>query len=379
MHALAKAFLSRAALQHNLKLLAYLTHGTPLCVMVKADAYGHGIKPVATGIGQAAFWGVATFAEALELRKFVKRAPILILRPVGAGEESAHFAEQVAAMRNYGLRPTIVGEACLGELARLAARSKTPLPVQIKIDTGMGRNGCPAANALRLIELVRAQAGLRIEGIYSHFAGADERDLALARRQLAAFRRLLAKLDWRGQPVPIRHMANSGAIFNLPQSHFDLVRPGIALYGYAGRYIRGSQDLRPILRLTAPVVLTKLIKTGATCGYGATFRARRPTRIGLLPVGYADGYDRRWSNMGKVCFKQHVLPVIGRVSMDLTIVDLTDAPQAGIGDMICLISEKRNDPHSVESMARSLGTIPYEITCALGRRIERILVDEFPP
>ena len=374
MQNIVKAHISCAALRHNVEVLKAAAGGTPLCAMVKANAYGHGAVLVAealSGMG-IAFWGVATIAEALELRKHGVREPILLLRPLELYESVGDAEEASDALLEADIRPTIVSAEGIRLLAQRAAHRRIIARAHLKVDTGMGRTGCPADGAVELALSLRAGAFLELEGIYSHFACANERVLDFARRQQAVFQDVLERIAARGVRIPIRHLANSAAIFNLPEARLDMVRPGLALYGYGGKYIRGSERLRPSLRLEAPVILTKWIPMGETCGYGHTFTARRKTRIGLLPLGYADGYDRRWSNAGQVSIQGRLIPVIGRVSMDLTILDLTDAPDAVAGSPVCVISDRREDPHSVESMAERLDTIPHEITCALGSRVERV-------
>jgi alanine racemase len=372
---LVKARISCAALRHNVEVLKAAAAGTPLCAMVKANAYGHGAALVAEALSgmSIAFWGVATLTEALELRQHGVREPILLLRPLELYETIGDVEEAIDVLLEADIRPTIVSAEGIRLLAQRAAHRRTTARVHLKVDTGMGRNGCPADDAVELALLLRASPFLELEGVYSHFACADERVLDFARQQQAVFRDVLERIAARGVRIPIRHLANSGAIFNLPEARLDMIRPGLALYGYGGKYIRGSERLRPALRLEAPVILTKWIPTGETCGYGRAFTTRRKTRIGLLPLGYADGYNRRWSNAGQVSFGNRLIPVIGRVSMDLTILDLTDAPDAVVGSLVCVISDRREDPHSVESMAERLETIAHEITCALGSRVERVL------
>jgi len=375
MSNLVKARVSCAALRHNVEVLKAAAGGTALCAMVKANAYGHGALLVAealSGMG-IAFWGVATLTEALELRKHGVHEPILLLRPLECYEPVGDAEEAIDALLEADIRPTIASAEGIRLLARRAAHRRTIARAHLKVDTGMGRNGCSTEDAVDLALLLCASPFLELEGVYSHFACAGERVLDFARQQQAVFRDVLEKIAARGVRIPIRHLANSGGIFNLPSARLDMVRPGLALYGYSGKYIPGSERLRPSLRLEAPVIMTKWIPAGETCGYCRTFTARRKTRVGLLPLGYADGYDRRWSNIGQVDFCNRLIPVIGRVSMDLTILDLTDVPDAVVGSSICVVSDRRDDPHSVESMAERLETIPHEITCALGPRVERVL------
>lgn len=372
---LVKACISRAALRHNLKLLMAKAGATPVCAVVKANAYGHGLAEFVHA--QAGlpipFWGVATPAEAASLKQAGARAPALVFRPLGQYLPARPLREELDWLLERKVRLTIVSRDGLALLAAAAARRNKNAWIHIKTDTGMGRNGCPAEETIALIIRALATPGIRVEGLYSHFAGADAQNLDSARRQLALFQSLIRALRQQGIRLPLYHLANSGAIFNLPGARLDLVRPGLALYGYGGEFIRGSSRLQPALRVEAPVVFTKWIGKGQACGYGASFVARRKTRLGLLPIGYADGYSRRWSNTGQVDFDGRPARVIGRVSMDLTIVDLTGLHGVDVGSRACVISNRRSDPHSVEAMARQLGTIPHEITTALGSRIRRVL------
>lgn len=373
---LVTASISRSALRHNVKHLLAKSRGTPLCAVVKANAYGHGVSLVVralSGLGITG-WGVATLSEAMALKQEGVRGFVLVFYPLGAYAPEKAIREHVDLMVELGVRGTIINREGLALLAAGAARRRKTAIVHIKTDTGMGRNGCPAEDAVALVLRAQATPRIRVEGLYSHFASADEPDLALARRQLAVFQSLIRELAGHGIRLPRYHMANSAAVFNLPKARLDMIRPGLAMYGYGGPFIRGSRCLQPVLRLEASVIMTKWVRQGQSCGYGATFVAQRPTRIGLLPLGYADGYSRRWSNLGWVDLDGRRAPVIGRVSMNLTAIDLTDIRNADSGSRACLISNRRNDPHSVESMAKRLDAIPYEITTGLGPRIQRVLI-----
>ncbi len=374
MDQLVKAYVSRSALRHNVRLIKKTAANAPLCAMIKGAAYGHDAALVVralegTGI---AFWGVATLNEAVELRDLKVREPIIVMRPLGRYEPERAIVEQIKLMRQLGIRPTLAGGEAFALIARDYSPHSKPLYAHIKADTGMGRNGCRAEETSSLLLKAMAIKGLVIEGLYSHFACADDKNPVFSRAQLAVFNSILAGIKSLGVKVPLRHMANSGAIFRMSAARFDMVRPGRAIYGYSSQYAQDSEKLVPAMRIEAPVVLTKWIRKGGTCGYGCTFKARRPTRIGLLPLGYADGYSRRWSNAGQVDFRGKLAPVIGRVSMDLTIVDLTDIPGAATGSMLNVLSNRRADPHSMESMARQLDTLPHEIGCNFGNRIQRV-------
>ncbi len=373
MNSVLKAFISRSALRHNARLIMARTGGVPLCAVVKADAYGHDADIVArclSGTG-VAFWGVAALEEALALRAAGVSEPILLFRPVGAYSPESELRESIKLMSLNGIRATVTDEAGLTLLTR-CLRDGEQIRVHLKVDTGMGRNGCSHPEAAKLAIEAGRTPRITLEGIYSHFACADEPDPGFSNEQMAVFRGVTEDLDSRGLRVPIKHMANSAAVFNLPAARFDMIRPGLALYGYGGQHVRDSGSLVPALKMTAPLVLVKNVRKGASCGYGRAFIAGRDSRIGLLPAGYADGYSRRMSNLGVVGLRGRLAPVIGRVSMDLTIIDLTDIPGAAVGDEVCIISNIRGDPHSVESMAAQLDTIPYEITSVLGKRVKRI-------
>jgi len=377
MDQLVKAYISRSALEFNVRLLREKAR-VPLCAMVKADAYGHGVALVVKALSgmKIDFWGVATLNEALDLRALRVKNPIAVMRPFTHYAPESAMTEQVELMRRLKIRPTLAGADILDFLGKILKKNPAPpLRVHLKVDTGMGRNGCLPDETAGLLTRAAAIKGLEIEGIYSHFACATAPNLACARGQLSVFKSVLAGIKRTGIAVPIRHMANSGAIFSLPEARFDMVRPGKALYGYSAGNAKTSLRLRPVMRVGAPVLLTKWIRKGGTCGYGCTFTAKRPTRIGLLPLGYADGYSRKLSNLGQVDFNGRPAPVIGRISMDLTIVDLTDLPQAVTGSTICVISDRREDPNSIEAIAALRGTLPHEVGCNLGRRIQRILTD----
>jgi alanine racemase len=316
-------------------------------------------------------FAVANIAEANELAQIVPEKKILIFSPVqGANPELAH-----ALKSNYHL--TILDMAGARALAEAAEQANLTGRVHLKVDTGMGRMGALPTVAHDLIKFISSQTQLRLEGLYTHFATADELDLSFAHEQLSCFKDLLS----HAPKVPLIHSANSAAMFRMAESHFAMVRPGISTYGYwPSKEMAGLEvleDLKPILRLESRIMLVKELPAGYTCGYGRTFQAQMPTRIGIVPIGYADGYRRSFSNKAVMLIGRSTVPVIGRVSMDQTIVDLTDQPQVKTGDVVTVISEKRDDPNSVEALASLAKTIPHEITCLLGRRIMRQAVASF--
>lgn len=345
------------------------------CAPLKADAYGHGIRAVAPALQEAGVdsAAVAGIPEAIELRELGWGRPILVLGNVLAVSKSSERRERLAAALRYDLSLTVADETPIDLLSRIDAAR--PLPVHLKIDTGMGRMGATPADALRLLDALRRLSTVRVAGIYSHFATADFEDLEIARRQVNEFRSFLSAA--RPADEVIRHLSNSAATISLPEAHFDMVRPGLALYGYApSKHLHDRIDLRPILRLVSHVSLVKDIPTGHGVGYGRTFVTTRPTRLGIVPVGYYDGFVRALSNASVVGTAFGDAPVVGRVSMDQLAVDLTGLPGLQPGMEVTLIDNRPQRPNSVQSIADRLGTIPYEVTCLLGRRVDRIAIGE---
>jgi alanine racemase len=248
--------------------------------------------------------------------------------------------------------------------------------VQVMIDTGMTRSGVCAESLDALLRKVATRPSLRLVGLCTHFASAEQPDDRFTAEQLARFRRCTDAVADAAGPAVARHAANSAALFGRPDSHFDMVRPGIALYGVdpAGAP-RLDRPLRPALRWTAPLVGVKTVRKGTGVGYGQTWQAERDTRIGLVPVGYADGYPRCYSNRAVVMVHGRPAPVVGRISMDLTTVDLGPVPHAAVGDEVTLLDPDPLSPASAYALARHADTIPYEVLCRIGARVKRVAVD----
>lgn len=363
-------------LLHNYRALrAAVAPGVKLCAPLKADAYGHGVGTVAPVLQEAgADWAaVATVQEAVELRRVGWKRPILVLGNVLAIADERERVERIEALIRHRLTFTIADEQTVSVLS--GSRTPQPIDVHLKVDTGMGRMGVMRDEAAGLVKRIRQTPSLRLTGIYSHFATADFELADLARRQLFAFQKLLAELGDVLPPGAIRHIANSAATITMPESHLDMVRPGLALYGYwPARHMAERIDLRPILRLVSHVSTVKELPAGHCVGYGQTFTTQRPTRMGIVPIGYYDGYVRALSNAAVVTIRGGNAPVIGRVSMDQLAIDLTDVPAARLGDEVTLIDDRPEKPNSMAAIAERLRTIPYEVMCLLGRRIERISV-----
>ena len=375
------ARISEAAIRQNYQVFRERCGpSVKICPAVKANAYGHGISIVAPVLAEAGveMFSVANILEAQELSSIVPSVPVLIFSPVQVGvTEKDLLVEAIESA--YHL--TIADMSGAKLLSKVADSVSKRVPVYIKVDTGMGRMGALPGAALELVKFVSSQAVLKLAGLYTHFAIADEADAAFTHEQLGCFNEFLKAAKKITNESLLIHTANSAAALRFVESHFDMVRPGISIYGYqpsrALSELEPVKNLRPSLRLESRLVLIKDLPQGHTCGYGRTFTASRQTRIGIVPIGYGDGYDRSYSNRAVMTVAGGRAPVIGRVSMDQTILDLTDLPQAQPGDIVTVISEKRDEPNSVEALAELANTIPHEVTCRLGRRIARLAVPDF--
>ncbi len=374
------ALIDTDRLAHNYRALrACCGPEVRLCAPLKADAYGHGLAIAAPALQAAGadFAAVATLPEALELRQVGWTGTILVLGAVLAVRDRAERRERIDAILSSRLTLTIADEATVATLSALAP--PRPIDVHLKIDTGMGRMGVLPDRARELVQVIRQVPHLRLAGVYSHFATADFEQLDLVTQQLADFNDAIAAM---GDTLPrgaIRHIANSAATLSLPEAHFEMARPGLALYGYppAGHLAQGV-DLRPILRVVSHLTVVKNLPAGHCVGYGRTFTTSRPTRLGLVPIGYFDGYLRSLSNRAVVTTGVGDAPVIGRVSMDQIAVDLTDLPPLSTGEPVTLINDAPDRPNSLPAIARQMGTIPYEVMTLLGARIQRVPAARFP-
>jgi alanine racemase len=374
MDPITRAVIDCSALMHNLAELRRLVGPRAgLAPCVKADAYGHGLLIAARAAvaGGAAMLCVAQLPEAAAVRAAGLDVPILVFAPPVAGSEHGYL--------DLDCRATVIDLDSARRLNDAAGDAGRRIRVHVKVDTGMGRLGALPNQAAKLVRAAQRMKGLLIEGIYSHLATADEDDLTFARLQLRRFRRLLKRLHSTSICPPICHAANSAATIDLPASHFNLVRPGLAFYGYYGHRRQHERiDLRPAMRVVSRVASVKRLPAGHGVGYGLTFRCTRQTRVAMVPIGYGDGFDRRLGHSAYMAVNGRLCPVIGRVSMDQTLLDVTDAGDVQVGDEVIVISPRREDPNSAESLARRLWTIPYEVTCALGTRVARVMTGRLP-
>ena len=369
------AEVSAGALRHNIALVrGQLAPGVKLCAVVKANAYGHGLDLLLPTIAPAAdYLAVAAAAEALELRWLGYAGKLLMIFTPSLCPEDEQ-ADMLDELTLAGVTLTVVTVAEARAVNDAAARTGAPASVHVKIDTGMRRSGVEMDQALPLVQALASLPHVRLEGLYTHFATADEADKSFVLTQFDRFSRLAAQCDPAHRLL--RHAANTAALLDQPGTHADMVRPGLALYGcLSSSDIRHRPPLRPALRLTTRLMQTRPVKAGDSCGYGLTYTFPRDGRAGLVPVGYADGYSRAFSNRGVMRIRGRLVPVRGRVAMDQLTVDLTDCPDARAGDEVEIISPDPAAPNCVENLARLASTIPYEPLTLLGRRVRRVLVD----
>jgi alanine racemase len=377
------AYISRSALLHNAAVIRRcLKPETKLCAIVKADAYGHGAAIVADTLANFArgesysptvdAFAVADLDEAAELSAI--HQPLLILRPIENAFVGRQRAKIELAIRNEWWL-TVATAAAAEDIARIAMAAGRRAQIHVMFDTGMNRAGTAADQIDSLLERIESRPSLHLAGLCTHFAQSEDAENPFTIEQLARFLDRTDAIEARGGKI-IRHAANSGAIFFSPPAHLDMVRPGISLYGIdpTGKPSI-DRPLRPVMRWTAPLIGIRDIRPGESVGYGQTWTADRPTRIGLVPVGYADGYSREFSNRGVMLIHESQAPVVGRVSMDLTTIDLAQVPMARLGDEVTILDDDPLSAASVYKLAKWANTIPYEIFCRIGRRVRRVAID----
>ncbi|MBU1727101.1 MAG: alanine racemase [Candidatus Omnitrophica bacterium] len=343
-----------------------LSPETKVMACVKADAYGHGLVPVAKKLVSCGvdFLGVASIDEAIRLRKEKIKVPILVLGAV--------LKKDIEPLFEYGIQPTICEEALAAAINNKARRLGKKINVHIKVDTGMGRIGILHHSADRFLEKVSGFKNLNIEGIFTHFPVADKnRDFTL--RQIKAFASLIENAKKSGINIPLAHAANSVGIVDYKESHFDMVRPGLVIYGlYPKENLK--LKLKPVLSLKTKIVFVKDLPAGYGVSYGHDYVTKKKTKIATLPIGYGDGYPRNLSNLASVLIKGRRLKISGRICMDQIMVDVGGLAVRP-GDEVVFIGSQGEQKITTEELARFSGTIPYEIVCGLGSRIPRVYTE----
>ncbi len=370
------------AYAHNIRELRRATQSQArLMAVVKANGYGHGAKEIARTALQngAEFLGVARLHEAVELRQAGLEAPILIL-----GYSSPDSA---TTLIDYDLAQTVYSPTTAQALSKQAARQGKKINVHIKVDSGMGRLGLlleePAAGAshnnlsagpVSDVETISRLGNLEVNGIFTHFATSDSADKSYATRQLKRFTEFLNHLDRAGLTPPLKHAANSAAVIDLPDSHLDMVRPGIATYGlYPSAEVNQRRvDLKPVMTLKSRIIHLKKVPADFHISYGITYRTEKPTTIATVPVGYADGYNRLLSSRGHMLVHGQRVPVVGRVCMDLTMLDVGALKDVKIEDEVVVFGQQGNQAVTADELASKVNTINYEIVTSITGRVPRI-------
>ncbi|MEM2876311.1 MAG: alanine racemase [Candidatus Bathyarchaeia archaeon] len=357
-------------LAHNIKEVRRITKvSTIIMAVVKADAYGHGVEIAAKTFLEngAERLGVATLTEAIQLRKMGFNTPILIL-----GHTPWYKSEDVV---KYEVTPTVFSYEQAKNLSEAASSTGKTVKIHVKIDTGMGRLGfLTSDDSINDIVRISKLPSIEVEGIFTHFAMADRRDKSYTRDQFKKYVRVVDELEKRGVDIPIKHVSNSAATIDLPEYNLDMVRPGIILYGlYPSNEVDKSKvNLKPAMTLKAKISYIKTVPEKTGISYGLSFITKRESRIGTLPIGYADGYRRTLSNRAEVGVRGKRAPVVGTVCMDQCMIDLTDIEGTEVGDEVILFGDGSNNAPHIDEVAEWLGTINYEVVCMVGRRVPRV-------
>ena len=372
-HARVYARIDLGAVEENFyNMKANLAEGVRMIGVIKTDGYGHGAVAIANKIKDYDFlWGfaVATVEEAMELREAGLVKPILIL--------GFTFPEDYDTVVRNSFRPAVFKLSMAKELNEAAKRAGIKAPIHLVVDTGMSRIGLPASEeGADEAARIAALDSLEIEGLFSHFARADEEDKTSAYEQFDRYMKFAGLLEDRGISIPMKHIGNSAAIAELPDVHLDAVRAGITIYGIypSDEVDRSKLALKPVMSLISHVAYIKEVPAGTPVSYGGTFVTSRPTRIATIPVGYGDGYPRLMSGKGDVLIRGKRAPILGRVCMDQLMVDVTDI-EAEEFDQVTLLGTDGDETISVDEIGHLSGRFPYELTCDINQRVPRVFVN----
>jgi len=364
-----RAEVNLANLRHNLRVVQRLSAGRPVWSVLKADGYGHGAKAVARTLERAGASGmcVALLEEGIELRDAGIKIPILVT--------GGYYGRAWGELLRHDLTPVLHDPGQVEALADEVRYSRAePIAAHVKIDTGMSRLGVSPKELERLADALRRHPEVRLDGLMTHFACADAGEVPSIDHQLDAFDRATETLARLGLTPRVRHAANSAAIVRSERARLDLVRPGIALFGVepsAGL----CKELRPVMRVRSEIIALRELPVGASAGYGGTWVAQRPSRIATVPIGYADGLVRALSNKGALLVRGRRAPIAGAVSMDMTMIDVTDIDGVRLGDECVVLGTQKGplgeDSIGVAEVATQLGTIPWEVLTNVSRRVPR--------
>jgi alanine racemase len=371
------AEISLSTLAENYRVIArHLGPDVTPCCVIKCDAYGHGVIETARALEDAgALWlGVTSIEEGVAVREAGVKLPILVMTGFWRGEEEA--------LLRYDLTPAI---ATVEHIEALERAAKTlgltrKIPVHLKVDTGMARLGVTLEGLPALAARIAASPVVELQGVFSHFSESEILDSPVADKQRADFERAIELLAAAGLHPRYRHLANTAATVARPDTWNNMVRPGLALYGYNLQCEGPGADeavlpVHPVLTWKTRIIALRDIAPGTPVGYNQRWHAARPTRLAVIPVGYGDGFSRHLSKGGQVILHDHYAPITGNVSMDLTMIDVTDIPEAAIGDEVLLIGRSPHCSVGADDQARLAGTIVYEILCGLSPRVPRVYVE----
>lgn len=367
--------ISLPALKQNFSLLKQKVSDSQILAMVKADAYGHGMLRCAKTLADvgADCFGVAEMAEGVQLRKSGIRLPIYIMAGV--------LPETIEALFTYQLTPVIVDDYCLQQLSSEAGRRKQNIQIHLKVDAGMGRQGVELSELPKMIQLITSLPGLSLSGIMAHFPKADDPSGSSTSSIIQAFKQQIKLCKDQLPENIVLHLANSGGILYFPKSYHTMVRPGIALYGcypdgQMGRVNPSSLYLEPVMRFSSRILQVKNVPAGTGLGYGHTFITQRPSTIALIPVGYEDGYLRVLSNRAQGLVRGIRVPAVGRISMNLTMFDVTGVAGVSTGDELVLLGKQEKEEITADEIAGWMDTINYEVLCLFGNLNNRVYVGD---
>lgn len=362
-----RAIIDLGAISHNVAAIRKkIGSQRGLMAVVKADGYGHGAVEVSrTALRNGAdSLAVALPEEGQHLREAGIEAPILVLGLIQPEE-----AWKVVDSR---LDQTVSSIALLEALDREAGSASTQVNVHIKVETGLGRIGVEPHEVVLFLRRARSYRNLKVAGLFSHFSAADERDKTFSQHQLQLFEQTIREIRHAGIELPQRHMANSAATLDLPESYYDLVRPGLIIYGlYPSTEVSHSIEVKPAMTLKTKVCYLKTVPQGTPISYGRTFVTQKQTRVATLPLGYGDGYKRALANKGEVLIKGRRAPVIGRICMDMCMIDVSDVPDVQAGDEAIVFGQEP----TADELAAKIGTINYEVVTTVGKRVPRVYVN----
>lgn len=356
---------------HNMKEVVKISASKEIIAVIKADAYGHGaleVAPVLIESG-ATRLAVAVVTEALELRRAVKNAPIMIL-----GYTPVSYVEEIV---NNDIEVTAYDYDYVRQLSREADKYNKKVKIHIAVDTGMGRIGfLPTESSVEDVYKISKLPNIIIESVFSHFSSADEKDKEYTIYQFEKFNWFCKEIEAAGVKYNFRHIANSGAIIDLPQTHLDAVRPGIALYGYyPSKEVDVTKiDLKPAMSLKASIINLKRVPAGEYISYGRAYKTSRESVIATLPIGYADGYTRLLFSKGKVIVRGKFAPIVGKICMDMCMIDVTDIEGVELGDEVIIMGEENNIKYDADDIANNIGTINYEVLCSISKRVPRVFI-----